>query len=355
MNFISEPLTNFSVSNGFCVPDLEEDPSRVALVDMKGNCRADIFMVCTATTDIEGESIKIGDLYAEIWSVDVSPSNNFPWKKTAKPFKLPPGARAFAFEDVDGDGAVDIVFKNCNLKHDSNDCSEIVVYFNLQLPFCSTDNSSSSFNDDRDCKNVLCGNDENPFGFDPDSDHAVLKIPVPGLKFKSALFPDSAVPIRFGIMLSIFTNFKFIYSGDFNLDSFPDIVLWSESLGLTIWENVKCTNDDCTSALTSAKRRTFRHLDASYANFKSSLSGYSDVSASYLDIYHDGMLDLIVNGISNGSPSLFVLRNHVYRDAYFLKVTILNAACYNGKCGPRSHVRNMNMVKFISYNLGLRC
>ena len=168
---------------------------------------------------------------------------------------------------------------------------DLIVNYNQQKPFCSSEYSNSN-----DCKSRsdLCQKD-NAFALvlteEIQANGSGLRIP---LALKQSL----------GDNLSLLT-------ADLDLDGFTDVLLNTGNEVITL-QNVACTTDLCGTPATDAKRRTL----IPWATFQH-IAAAGDV-ASVVDIGDDGSNDLI---IASGSKPPFVILNYLRPEADILKTT----------------------------------
>uniref|UniRef100_A0A672ZRX1 T-cell immunomodulatory protein TIP C2 domain-containing protein n=1 Tax=Sphaeramia orbicularis TaxID=375764 RepID=A0A672ZRX1_9TELE len=117
-----------------------------------------------------------------------------------------------------------------------------------------------------------------------------------------------------------------LHLGDYNLDGFPDaLVVLRNTTGSDqqafLLENVPCNTPSCHSV-----GRMFRiHWD------QSDLGAIPHaVTATFFDIYEDGILDMLVLSQAEGKDLIIhALKNNFEADAYFVKVMVLSGLCSN--------------------------
>uniref|UniRef100_A0A672ZT94 T-cell immunomodulatory protein TIP C2 domain-containing protein n=1 Tax=Sphaeramia orbicularis TaxID=375764 RepID=A0A672ZT94_9TELE len=159
-----------------------------------------------------------------------------------------------------------------------------------------------------------------PVCFDSDCLRSAIYLWVPVLSdFKRRDTVWSFVPGKPGQPLAL-------HLGDYNLDGFPDaLVVLRNTTGSDqqafLLENVPCNTPSCHSV-----GRMFRiHWD------QSDLGAIPHaVTATFFDIYEDGILDMLVLSQAEGKDLIIhALKNNFEADAYFVKVMVLSGLCSN--------------------------
>ncbi|KAK7037504.1 hypothetical protein VNI00_010996 [Paramarasmius palmivorus] len=293
------------------------NPHSNAVVDLNGDCLADVFLVCD-----DGR----GGTYFQIWV-----NNKADGFSLAKEHALPAGTQQISFADMDRDGTIDLVFPTCRTVTKSVgvgiDCS-INIAYNQQLPLCSGDAVVQK--DAKKCRSPenLCVADPN-FHFElSENSDAFLKIPLssiiqttpePGL-----LVADTDTPSPIPLPLKL---------GDANLDGFPDILLIAVTLkGNTpkLIYSVPCEKGVAGCNADGSGRRGFKVA----VKGVHSLDSITDArSVSFIDMDEDGTLDIMVQKVGETRDgNIMFVQNNFYWDAFFLKAIVLNGACDSGWC-----------------------
>ncbi|KAG0233971.1 hypothetical protein BGW41_001269 [Actinomortierella wolfii] len=229
---------------------------------------------------------------------------------------------------ADGDGAVDMVIPACTREG----CS-IYINYNQQMPLCTS-------KDQKDCRSVLslCVGDPN-YNFAVDAEHS---LETGGY----VRFPLNDVLPRGQRLLLTDPNFRgklpvSVHVGDFNLDSYPDLLIVSaEGDGrgnavsqATLLQSVLCTPETCLPGEVAARRRTFvKVVDGADA-----LNSVQDVrAAAFLDLDEDGTVDIMLLRRSpqrqGAARAVSMIHNNYFNDAFFLKTLASNGVCPNW-CG----------------------
>ncbi|KAL9714709.1 hypothetical protein Ac2012v2_001367 [Leucoagaricus gongylophorus] len=261
------------------------NPHSNAVVDLNGDCLADVFLVCD-----EGN----GQKSYQIWLN--KKSQGF---LMAREGSLPSETQSVSFGDIDRDGTIDMMFTTCK----------------SQLGLCSSSTESEVKNDVR---------------FDlqdsPDNDafsHFAISSLLP--ENSSLLVTDTTYdpPIPLSIRL-----------GDANLDGFLDFLLISASgddrTPYLVYSTpcapgvVGCNPSD------GSGRRGWRVADIGTMSLKNVKDARG---VTFLDMDEDGTLDIMVQrtGSQSGNQVLFI-QNNFYYDAFFLKAIVSNGACNSGWC-----------------------
>jgi integrin alpha FG-GAP repeat containing protein 1 len=204
------------------------NPHGNAFIDLDGDCLADLVFVCSKSG---------GSQYLQIWTN--KRDQGFALAQTSD---LPAGAGPISFADIDGDGAIDIVFPVCV----NNVCTIHIVY-NQQMGLCRT--SQENLTTCRKAQN-LCVADPN-FKFDftkPNTQNYTV--------FDIDPYLDSNEYI-----LTTDTNFRGklpvpIHTGDYNLDGYPDLLVTTTERVLLL-QSVLCDSTLCSSSAQEVARRSF--------------------------------------------------------------------------------------------------
>ncbi|KAJ3823019.1 hypothetical protein EV361DRAFT_914190 [Lentinula raphanica] len=294
------------------------NPHSNAVVDLDGDCLADVFLVCD-----NGNGVK----YFQIWINNKD--NGF---SLAHQGSLPSGIQSITFADIDRDGTIDMVFTTCNSVSGSTGVGSncyINIAFNQQLPLCAA--SQTPFSKGvRICRppDNLCVADPGfKFEFSGNS-NVFVRFPI------TALFPDENSPS----LLVQDTTFSpsipiSVKLGDANLDGFPDILLvMSTSHGRTpkLIYSVPCARGKAGCDQDGNGKRGWQVATKGVE----SLDKVKDArGVSFVDIDEDGTLDLMVHRTGDsGEGNVLFVQNNFYYDAFFLKAIVLNGACNNGWC-----------------------
>ncbi|KAJ7665373.1 hypothetical protein DFH06DRAFT_311965 [Mycena polygramma] len=291
-------------------------PHSNAVVDLDGDCLADVFLLCDNGN---------GQNSYQIWV-----NNKADGFSLALQGPMPSGVRSVSFADVDRDGTIDMVFVTCSSISTSTgvgtDCA-INIAYNQQLPLCSSGDSGVK-KGVRTCRppEALCTADP-AFKFDlsntPDN-NGFVSFPI------SSLFPGASLvvldttqvpPLPIALKL-----------GDANLDGFPDMLLI-----------VASGQDHVPKMLFSVPCSAKGAVGCGKRGWKVATKGTESLDAvkdargvSFLDMDEDGTLDIMVQRTGSlGKGNVLFVQNNFYYDAFFLKAIVLNGACGNGWCyGP---------------------
>ncbi|KAF8626356.1 hypothetical protein AX15_005010 [Amanita polypyramis BW_CC] len=275
------------------------NPHSNAVVDLDGDCLADVFLFC----DDGGRRRSY-----QIWINQKQDGFS-----VSRQGSLPSGVQSISFADIDRDGTIDIIFPTCSYVSADGigeDCY-INVAFNQQLNLCSSTTEPGIKKGDRTCRSPqdLCIADPK-FRFD--------------FKSRSLLVYDTSFEPRLPLPLKL---------GDANLDGFPDIMMITvkgEERMPTLLYSVPCSAGIVGCSPDGSGRRgwTIARKNAEV------LSAIKDArSVSFLDVDEDGSLDILVQRSGKtGQGKISFIQNNIYYDAFFLKAIVLNGACNNGWC-----------------------
>lgn len=296
-------------------------PHSNAVIDLNGDCLADVFLVCD-----EGS----GKRSFQIWV-----NNKDSGFTLAQYEPLPSGVQAISFADVDRDGSVDMVFTTCSHVSSSSGVGSgcmLNIAYNKQLPVCSSTTSSSvNKQGERICRSPvdLCIADpefhynlstsrEND-AFVQLSIDTLLNSPSSSILVTDTTFsPSIPLPVRLG---------------DTDLDGFPDLLfVAATSDGHT---PKLLVSEPCARGLPGCDeyghgRRGFRLVQKG----TESLEAIKDArGVTLLDLDEDGTLDILVQRTgTQGEGTISFIHNNFYYDAFFLKAIVLNGACNSGWC-----------------------
>ncbi|KIM87422.1 hypothetical protein PILCRDRAFT_276328 [Piloderma croceum F 1598] len=309
------------------------NPHGNAVVDLDGDCLADIFLLCDNGS---------GNKFYQIWV-----NNKDAGFSLAKSGSLPSGVQTISFADIDRDGTMDMVFTTCSSVSSSTgvgtDCS-INIAYNKQLQLCTSSTVLDIKDGKRTCRppDLLCSADPNfSFDFTDSSDNnAFVRIPIsslfPGVSGSPSLLvldtthnPPIPLPIRLG---------------DANLDGYTDLLFIIDSHTVQdertpkLVLSVQCARGVAGCSANGSGRRGWKAVTTG-AEFLDTITDAKGVA--FLDMDEDGTLDIMVQRTGDGGQGkvLFV-QNNFYYDAFFLKAIVLNGACDNGWCTiPNSSAR----------------
>ncbi|TFL07853.1 hypothetical protein BDV98DRAFT_39823 [Pterulicium gracile] len=290
------------------------DPHGSSVVDLNGDCLADLFLVCD-----EGRGAKS----FQIWV-----SEKEKGFKLAQKGALPNGVGAMAFADMDRDGTIDLVFTTCSSVSSStgqgSGCS-INIAYNQQIPICSSSTPMLSASAPLKCRTLenLCTADPD-FQFDltdsKDND-AFASFAI------ADLFPSHANEL---LVLDRTYNPPLplpVKLGDADLDGFPDILLIVAGTPRLLYSTSCDAGGHCKGGRGT---RGFQE----HSSGTESLAKIKDArGVSWADLDEDGTLDILVQRTGNDKQgTITFIQNNFYYDAFFLKAIVLNGACNNGEC-----------------------
>lgn len=183
--------------------------------------------------------------------------------------QLPSGAGPISFADIDGDGAIDIVFPVCA----KNVCSIHVVY-NQQMGLCRK--SQENLTTCRKAQNLCVADPDFKFDFTKPNtqNYTVFDID----RFLDVNEYILTADARFRGKLPVP-----IHTGDYNLDGYPDLLVTTTERVLLL-QSVLCDETLCSSGATTIGRRSFQIVTAGVQD----LSAISNPKqAAFFDIDED--------------------------------------------------------------------
>ncbi|KAJ7168406.1 hypothetical protein C8R43DRAFT_984269 [Mycena crocata] len=301
------------------------NPHSNAVVDLNGDCLADVFLLCD-----DGHG---GKKY-QIWV-----NNKADGFSLALEGAMPSGVQTMSFADVDRDGTIDMVFSTCSSVSTSTgvgtDCA-INIAYNKQLPLCTSSADSGVKKGVRTCRppEDLCTADPE-FKFDltysVDND-AYVRVPI------DSLFPGASLVVldttqvpQLPIPLKL---------GDANLDGFPDLLVITASGQDHVPKMLFSV--PCGSGAIGCGHGHGKRGWSVATKGTETLDAVKDArGVSFLDMDEDGTLDIMVQRTGgSGKGNILFVQNNFYYDAFFLKAIVLNGACDNGWCyGPNGTER----------------
>ncbi|PPQ97975.1 hypothetical protein CVT26_003124 [Gymnopilus dilepis] len=295
------------------------NPHSNAVIDLDGDCLADLFLVCD-----DGRG---GKTY-QIW---INSKDDGFFLSQSGP--LPSGTQSISFADLNRDGTIDLIFPTCSSVSSTTGAGAncyINIAYNQQLPLCSSATDSGLRKGVRVCRTPdnLCIADPN-FKFnlsDDPSNHAFVKFPV------SSLFPSTSSLLVLDTTYSPALPIP-LKLGDANLDGFPDFlaitVSGSDNVPNLVY-SVPCAPGVVGCAKDGSGSRGWRLAQKGVE----SLQAVKDArSLSFVDMDEDGTLDILVQRSGKaGQGNFMFIQNNFYYDAFFLKAIVLNGACDNGWC-----------------------
>ncbi|EPQ58671.1 hypothetical protein GLOTRDRAFT_73218 [Gloeophyllum trabeum ATCC 11539] len=302
------------------------NPHSNAVVDLNGDCLADLFLVC--------DDAKSGDKYYQIWV-----NNKDAGFALERLGRLPSGVQAISFADIDRDGTIDMIFPTCSYVSSitgvGTDCY-INIAYNKQLPLCASTTDSGIKNGRRVCRppEELCTPDVD-FMYDLDErsgNDAFVRFPV------SALFPSASL-----LVLDKTSTPALplpLRLADTDQDGFPDVlaVVVPPPAGPAaapdrtpkLVLSMPCAKGVAGCDKDGKGRRGFKVVRKG----AETLDSVKDArGVAVLDVDEDGTLDIMVQRTGEqGQGNVFFVQNNFYYDAFFLKAIVLNGACNSGWC-----------------------
>ncbi|KAK1216969.1 hypothetical protein PQX77_020372 [Marasmius sp. AFHP31] len=292
------------------------NPHSNAVIDLNGDCLADVFLVCD-----DGR----GGKYFQIWI-----NNKSDGFTLAQEHPLPAGTQQISLADMDRDGTIDLVFPTCRSVTSSsgvgNDCS-INIAYNKQLPLCSADALLKGAKKCRSPEDLCIADPDFKFDLSSGSD-LFVSIPL------SSILPSSPPP---GLLVEDTTVSPSIplaiKLGDANLDGFTDILLIAVNQRGQVPKliySAPCGGNGVKGCEAPHAKRGWQVAIKGVQ----SLEAIKDArGVSFLDMDEDGTSDIMVQRTGKeGQGNIMFVQNNFYYDAFFLKAIVLNGACGNGLC-----------------------
>ncbi|TFK46364.1 hypothetical protein OE88DRAFT_1667684 [Heliocybe sulcata] len=297
------------------------NPHTNAVVDLNGDCLADLFLVCDDSSS--------GDKYYQIWV-----NNKDSGFSLSRLGRLPSGVEAITFADIDRDGTIDMLFPTCSSVSPvtglGTNCY-INIAYNKQLPLCTSTTDSGVKDGKGVCRppEELCTPDQDfmyDFGDRTDND-AFVRFPLTDIFPSSSLLvldttssPALPVPLRLADTdQDGYPDLLAIVAGPQPPDRTPHLVL-----------SVPCTMGVAGCGTKGKGRRGWKLVRKGAETLESVRDARG---VAVLDLDEDGTLDIMVQRTGEqGQGNVFFVQNNFYYDAFFLKAIVLNGACGSGWC-----------------------
>eukprot|EP00004_Rigifila_ramosa_P020139 TRINITY_DN5209_c0_g1_i1.p1 TRINITY_DN5209_c0_g1~~TRINITY_DN5209_c0_g1_i1.p1 ORF type:complete len:599 (+),score=58.43 TRINITY_DN5209_c0_g1_i1:107-1903(+) len=271
------------------IPRPLAEPHSNAIVDLDGDCQADLVVFSTLEADPRRKVM-------EVWRAVPAAPVNFALHAS---YTLPASAGQVSFGDFDRDGATDAIFLVCT---SLQLCSIHILY--AQRP-------------KRPSALHLCRADPSMF-FARTEDHiSTVEHVVTGLEVPLASSGDDA---RLPPTLRL---------GDWDSDGYPDAIALGYDPTTALPTPVLLMNVPCTEALCGAAAAK-RNLRTLRAGRQLPAMQESAVVATFIDLTGNGRPDVLVASRDlNSAYHLTVIRNN---DADFEQTFVLKALVLNGVC-----------------------
>jgi integrin alpha FG-GAP repeat containing protein 1 len=314
----------------FCRPVL---PQSHAYADFNGDGFPDLLLVCEGDAR-SGDPVLSSGSYLELWISATEPNASTPTFKEPMRYALPRGHGPIRVADMNGDGAVDLVFGVCDPPESCLNEHAIHILYNTQTPFCTgsigkvgldQDDGAASA-DGNECRNVakgLLAGEAETFGFDFTAGSAYHV----RVNMQRALQGTS---YRLMTQNPLTKESSWLAVGDFDVDGFPDVlvpvwdttgegtsrVILMRSVGCSDWTE-QCTKAQQTNV--SVGPRTLQRVVQGTTQLES-VTGVLD--AAWINFYQDGPPDVLLN-TKNGVQTV---QNGFVQDAFFFRCEVLNGA-----------------------------
>ncbi|KAJ2041812.1 hypothetical protein H4S04_000078 [Coemansia sp. S16] len=280
-------------------------PHSSAFVDLDGDCRADLFIVCQGNEEYQ------------IWT---SSKAGFIYSQTGR---LPSGAGPVSFADMNGDGSLDMVVPIVGK-------SQIHILYNEQRPLCI--GAAARNKQAGECREFerICEADKQ-FKFTPPVDSQVIDV--------ASLWAGET-------LLASVTDFQgqappAVRLGDMDLDGFPDMAFVTKrgngETRVRLVRSVSCKTGEC-------KVGSRKQLDGrSYVAVADGVAALEQVGGaqdvSFFDVDGTGTLALLVYyRDGKGQKRVTAMFNNFFTDAFFIKALacphLSGKSCVGGIPGP---------------------
>ncbi|KAJ2743787.1 hypothetical protein GGI20_003483 [Coemansia sp. BCRC 34301] len=255
-------------------------PHSSAFLDLDGDCRADLFIVCQ------------GNAEYQIWTG--SSGSRFVYSQTGR---LPAGAGPVSFADMNGDGSIDLVVPIAGK-------SQIHILHNTQRPLCI-----SSAKKNPECRPFkrICESDPQ-FKFALPGDAQIIDI--------ASLWPGDTLLASIDDFVG--TALPPVRLGDMTLDGFPDMAFVTKhgkETRVRLVRSVACKGVDCKPG-----SRSYVAANDGVAAL-AGVTGAQDVV--FFDVDGTGTLGLLVYyRDSRNAKRVTAMYNNFFTDAFFIKALV---------------------------------
>lgn len=306
------------------------NPHSNAVIDLNGDCLADVFLVCDEPS---------GRKSFQIWV-----NNKSRGFTLAQSGRLPQGTQSVTFADMDRDGTIDLLITTCTSVSASTGlgtgCALNIAY-NKQIPLCASASSAiistapvNSSADGKDAKKTCRRPDElctadSQFKFEFTVPHYV-SLPLSTLLHSQSSSPSLLVlDTTFSPPLPVLPRV-----GDANLDGFPDLLLITSTTLDRARRPRLIFSEQCGKGIEGCDVPGARRGWKEATRGVEPLQSIGDArGVAFLDMDEDGTLDILVQRTGEqGQGNILFVQNNFYYDAFFMKAIVLNGACGSGWC-----------------------
>ncbi|KAJ1670044.1 hypothetical protein GGF38_001801 [Coemansia sp. RSA 25] len=284
------PMELLSGDAKMCQP---ASPHSSAFVDLDGDCRADLFIVCRGNEEYQ------------IWVSSPSSKPGFVYSHTGR---LPAGAGPVSFADMNGDGSLDMVVPIVGK-------SQIHILYNEQRPLCIGAQKKKKGGECREFERI-CEAADPQLKFTPPASAQIVDVAAmwPGETLLGAIadFQGQAPPA--------------VRLGDMDLDGFPDMAFVTRhaSSGAT---RVRLVHSmPCKGGGGECRAGSRAQIDArAYAAVRDGVAALDHVGngaedVSFFDVDGTGTLGLLVYyRDGRRQKRATALYNNFFTDAFFIK------------------------------------
>ncbi|KAI0320316.1 hypothetical protein OF83DRAFT_1162494 [Amylostereum chailletii] len=303
------------------------NPHSNAVVDLNGDCLADVFLVCDESSNQKS---------FQIWV-----NNKDQGFSLAQNGRLPSGTQSVTFADVDRDGTIDMLITTCTSVSQNTGLGTGCVFnvaYNKQLPLCTGSSGSIFSSNPESSKKKTCREPDELCSADPTfhfqfDGAAYASYPIETIVSSSASHPPALLVLdtTFSPALPVPPRL-----GDANLDGFPDLLFITGTTQDHTRKVRLVLSEPCGKGVSGCDSKGSQRGWREVKKDVDAIESVGDArGVAFLDMDEDGTLDIMIQRTGEqGQGNVLFVQNNFYYDAFFMKAIVLNGACSSGWCTP---------------------